>query len=662
MRWRVLVPVLLTLAILLVVVSGPREDAPEGGADADDTADDEKLRIRWLNPVELEPGEAVIVDVSGIEGGGAPGRARISTPEDEKIDTPLLHEEGGRWVVRIPPDAPTGQVKLRVFQGEGADERKSKPRHLQLHRRPFGAVLRDTLGGLALFALGLLGLGRALRGYAGLRVRERAGRLTASVPGALGLGALLGGLLQSTTAGAAVVAGLLGARMLSETGALTLLLGVQLGAAAAGALLPFFVAREALWLVLLGAVCIGVAGDRRMEALGNIVLGVGVVLLGLRLSQEGLRPLVSDPALLPYLHEVRVETPSGATRAVGLGALLGAVLQGPGPVFAVTSSMARTSGLLGLGDGLAILSGTALGAALGTLLVGSAFGRAGARLACSHAWLGLVMTAVMLFGSAAWEAAARSMIAGAPSDVSLAGHVLHPAMAGHLAAAFVTAQVVSVLVAVALRASAVKWAARWIPERSASVRPAAGPGPAPLAPALDACRRALLALAEIVRTREREPAVTAEGAIGEARASVEALLRGTATNPRAASACLHLVSATEATLDVAEQALARDFAAETADVSQLAALHNLVVEGIDALLAFAREGALLELEGARAREIHLNALAEIAAGGNGEGIRAGAGPAHHGVAYRLWFAELALAYEAVGNQLYRMTKTLADEA
>ena len=80
------------------------------------------------------------------------------------------------------PDAKAQKLiankKLAKYAHYLANERKSKPRHLEVRRLPARDLLRDTLGGLALFAVGLYGVGRALRRYAGQRVRDRLGRWT----------------------------------------------------------------------------------------------------------------------------------------------------------------------------------------------------------------------------------------------------------------------------------------------------------------------------------------------------------------------------------------------------------------------------------------------------------------------------------------------------
>jgi hypothetical protein len=652
-RWRVLVPALLTVAVLGSLAL--RQDATPGSAEAtgEEAAGADKLRIRWLEPIELQPGEGLFVDVAGLDADAAV-RARLSTADSVKYDAAVLHRTGERVVLRVPREVPPGPVKLRLYQGEGPAERKTKPRHLEIRRLPAGDTLRDALGGLALVLLGLYGAGRALRGYADQRVRKRLGRLTESRAGSLGLGAALGSLMQSTTAGAGVVAGLRDARMLGERGALTVLFGVQLGAAIVGILLPL-ASRESLWVVALGGVWVAAADDRRMRAFGNVILGCGLLLLGLRLLQDGLRPLVSDPALVPYLEPIRADRPFGMVVAVVVGALLCALLQGPGPVFALVTSLAQSSALLGLGEALAVLAGTTLGAALVVPL----FGRIGARVTAAYVLASLAMTAVMLAGAPLWVMAADALAVGDALATDGVGRVLRPAIAGHLGAGYAVAQGVALVVGLLLRDACLRLTWRWFPAGEGSMRPRA-PG-ASLGGALAACRAAIVALREVVETRGREPAVIAEKAIAEARAMLQELLRDDAAQQgsetaarRAALVCLHVVSATGGALRVVEIALEQDLAPDAAEVLRLRRFHDLLVESVDAVIAHVDGARPLALDEVRAREIRLNALleAEGREPGVGESVRGGV---------RLWLGELAVACEAIGNQLYRMATTLGED-
>ncbi|MDD9942102.1 MAG: Na/Pi symporter [Myxococcales bacterium] len=646
-----LVPMLAALALALVPEPGVCQvSEPPQAASEQTPTDAKKLSIRWLQPVELRPGAALIVHAEGLQP-GASVEARLSGAFGKR-EVPVLRRERDRVAIRVPHDLPAGAVKLRIYQGE----RKSKPRLAQVREPATLDRMRDAIGGLAVFLLGLTLVSRAFRNYAGQSLRTQLARLTQNGARCLSLGTLVGGLTQATTSSAGILLGMLGARLLSQRAALHLLLGIQVGAATAGAFLPLFASRQGLWVVTLGGLLSLIARNRKTEALGRIVLGCGLMLVGLSFLQSGIRPLVAEPEILPYLQIVSGEGVVPAAAGVAVGALLAALLQGPGPAFAVVLSLTQSTTLLSLSDGLTMLAGTPLGATLGTLVLGAPAGAAGRRLAVGHVLLGISMFAIMLVGIPVWTHIAEALVGGDAARVVYGENALRPEMAGHLGAAFIVAQAAAAVGCLPLRDPLDRLCQRISKERV----PAAAAG-AELQPdlieVLGACRSAVLALGEVVATRERGPAVQAETAIARARSAVSGLLTSLERRPAepaidlaTITACLHLATATDGALRVAERALELDLATDEQGAQHLARVQSLLVEGMEALVAHVSGLQPLSLEEVQAREIRLNALEAEARSATGRG---------ESLSNRLWLSELSSACEAVGNHIYRLGTALA---
>src|SRR5262245_57822242 len=156
----------LTLAVigyaLVEEYVAPQPEAADEDTD-DVDPDRDKLSIESAKPLELSPGAAVVVVVANADD-------RELTPlyvEIAKTRAEVLHRAQDQLVVRVPPSLPYGQAKLRVLQGT----RRSKPWVLTLRPLPRSEMLRNVIGGLALFVLGLRTVGRSLRAYAGRRIR-----------------------------------------------------------------------------------------------------------------------------------------------------------------------------------------------------------------------------------------------------------------------------------------------------------------------------------------------------------------------------------------------------------------------------------------------------------------------------------------------------------
>jgi hypothetical protein len=305
-----------------------------------------------------------------------------------------------------------------------------------------------------------------------------------------------------------------------------------------------------------------------------------------------------------------------------------------------------------------MLAGTPLGAIFGTVGLGLSAGQAGRRLAIAHVLVGLCMSAIAFVGVPLWALAAERLVAGQPETIVYGTMVLRPAMAAHLGTAFVLGQATAALACLPLRRVIDTISLRVSPSHTLTTYdPPIDDAEAALVRVLCACRSAVLSLGEVVATRERQPAVEAEKAIAQARSAVTALLSSleqrsseTPINLATLTACLHLATATDGALRVAERALELDLTTDEQGTTHLARVQALLVEGMEALVGHAEGRTRLSLAEVQAREIRLNALEAEA--------RATAGDASN-LSNRLWLSELSSACESIGNHIYRLGAALA---
>lgn len=641
----------LTLAVIgYALYEEYGERVPEGAAedvDADD-AEPDKLRIESAKPLELSPGAAVVVRIAGIDPAGG-----ILNVEVQKKPAEVLYRDGERLVVRMSPNLPYGQAKLRVLQGD----RKSKPWVLTLRPLPRSDILRNVIGGLALFILGLRTVGRSLRAYAGRRIRGALSSLTRGFVRPAALGSVTGFLTQSTTSAAGLLAGLLAARMLQLRAAVIVLLGTQFGASAAAVLLPLLATREALWVVTIGVLWVLLAESRVSTALGSVVVGAGLLFLGLGLLQSGFAPLVSDPQILPYLSHFSSGSFSSIAACVGAGAILTAILQGPSPVFTLVMSLAQISGVVGLREALATLAGVSLGALVSTATAAWPFGREARKLVPAHAVLAVAMTLTALVGLPLWTRLSEVLVARNPAQAGFGPNVLVPGMSLYLGAGFLALEFAAACVACALLPLALRLAERG--GRRAGPRTPVQAAGNSLASALSLCRNALAGLREITTTADRGASAQTERALREAAATLQQLLDGATDTSdaqqlrTAAIACIHLTDAISATLRIAEKAPEHGLLPTGEGERALERIHGIVDDALGMLIDSLAAQVAPSLTSAQAREIELNALETetrhklFDEGQSSEDLRT-----------RLWSSELCAAYEAVGNQLYRITSAL----
>lgn len=645
---------LLTLTIVLysIVDWGDADDDRIAAAAGDGDGDD-KLRIRTISDAEVSPGDAVVVRFDNADD-ELPIGARVAGAAAE-----ILDRRAHSLVVRIPDDVAPGRAPLRLVQGA----RKSKSWDLLVRPPRHGKLVAKVIGGLALFFYGFGVLAAGFRGLAGRRLRQQLGRLTEAPTRAVGVGVAVGAATQLTTTATAVTVGLIEARLLALGPALALLVGAQLGASLVGALLPLGFARESLEIVAIGVAWTAVANTRRTRAIGQAILGVGLVLYGLRLLQSGIDPLLADPKLLAYVGYLRDDGVAPMLLAAAVGVLGGLVLQGPGPVYGLGLGLAQVSGALSLTNLLAILAGTNLGAAIGMAIVAGASAR-NRPLVRPQLAFGLVATAVTLAMVPAVAALADALVPGDPARLDYRHAVMMPNLSAHLAVGFTLSQLAITLTWTAL---AVPRLARTVAQqkpRAPSVASAATAQPE-LATAFERHRGALDACLAAATSGERVGAEL-EVALAETRATVEehfAALAADEATPtverlrRAVLGTLQLQRAIEQLVHVTELGVERGLALTPEEQARMAALHRLAATSLSALAA-AADGQPLDIEAARGREIEMNLLEAASR------VTPAAPPGRRrndSTSVRLGLAELIDAYEHVGNHLFRVAKALAEE-
>ena len=146
-------------------------------------------------------------------------------------------------------------------------------------------------------------------------------RALGTAPGAAAAGGLLAMALQSATAVAIVVSGFTGAGLVPVARAITALLGADLGSALVALILQLDLSLLVPILLLIGLLMFRNAGTKRWQQVGRILLGVGLLLLSLRLIGAAAQPM-GESALLPLVLGYLAEDWLTAFVLAGLMALL----------------------------------------------------------------------------------------------------------------------------------------------------------------------------------------------------------------------------------------------------------------------------------------------------------------------------------------------------
>ena len=650
-RVRTLLRWLLTLAVLGFVISDwGNEHEAETSAPSDESGVVQAFHITSIGEADVNPGDALVVQYEGADP-ATPVEATIAGRGAE-----ILVRNPRSVVVRISPDTPVGKAGLRLVQGD----KRTKSWDLQIHANKHKKLFTRLFGGLALFVFGLGLLARGLRGLAGHRVRSLLDRWTRLPPQAIGVGILVGGVTQLTTSAAAFAVGLVDARLLALGPTVAIFVGAQLGASLTGALLPVALATESLLVIMLGVVWTRLATGRRGAAIANLMLGAGLMLYGLHLLQGSIEPLVSDPKILPYVGYLRDSGFVALAICALSGALLALVLQGPGPVYVLVIGIVQTSGVIPLGNALAILAGTNLGASLGMSLIAWQAGRAARPLVSPHLAFGAFATVFALAAIPVWMAILPDV-----DVVEYGQRVVRPEVSRQLAVGFAVTQLAAVALWLVVLPALTRRATQ---RRVAPEAPAVAPDTLAvrvrqeLATVLASHQSALDGALEMSCTTDRARAHDTEVALAEARRALEQqyrMVNGQRAAPeierttQTVVATLQLQRQVEQLVSVSELGIERGLRLTQEEQDRLRKMHALASESFAAAIGTLQRGEAVDLEAVGGREIELNLV-------EAEARRAPRAHRHsESASYGLALADLIDTYEHVGNHLYRVCKTMS---
>ncbi|SHK42463.1 Na/Pi cotransporter family protein [Desulforamulus aeronauticus] len=153
----------------------------------------------------------------------------------------------------------------------------------------------NIIGGMGLLLYGMYILSEGLQKIAGKRLREALTSLTKNRIIAMGLGALVTILFQSSTATTVILVGLTSASIISLRQTLAVILGADIGTTVTAQLIALKITEISLPIVGIGATIIFFSKKHKYKRIGQVLIGFGLLFLGLKIMSDTMYPLRDDP-------------------------------------------------------------------------------------------------------------------------------------------------------------------------------------------------------------------------------------------------------------------------------------------------------------------------------------------------------------------------------
>lgn len=238
-------------------------------------------------------------------------------------------------------------------------------------------AILTLLGGLGLFLFGIKTMGDGLEQAAGARMKKLLEALTRNKLLCVLVGALVTGVIQSSSATTVMVVGFVNAGLLELSRAVGVIMGANIGTTVTSLMLSVEW-NFAIIFTAVGAV-FQLGGKRTsLRLLGQIAMGLGILFTGMDLMTEAMRPL-RDWAVFRQL----MATAANPFVGVLVGAAVTALLQSSSASVGILQALA-SSGAISLEAALFVLFGQNIGTCVTALMASIGASRTAKRAAVVH--------------------------------------------------------------------------------------------------------------------------------------------------------------------------------------------------------------------------------------------------------------------------------------
>ena len=250
-------------------------------------------------------------------------------------------------------------------------------------------LIMGLFGGLAFFLYGMEMMSEGMKKTAGNQMRSILAALTRNRIFALGAGAFVTMVIQSSSATTVMLVSFVQAGLMNFTQSLGVILGADIGTTITAQLIAFKLTDYALAMIAIGFSLRMFSKSDKTKEIGNVILGFGILFFGMKLMSDAMIPLRTFPEFINFIKGL--ENPM-------LGLLVGTLFTG-----LIQSSSAFTGivivlaqqGFITLEAGIPLVFGANIGTCITAGLATIGASREAKRVAIAHVLFKIL--GVMLF-------------------------------------------------------------------------------------------------------------------------------------------------------------------------------------------------------------------------------------------------------------------------
>ena len=198
-------------------------------------------------------------------------------------------------------------------------------------------------GGLALFLYGMQLMSSGLEVAAGDRLKSILEKLTSNRFLGMLVGAGITAVIQSSSATTVMVVGFVNAGLMSLGQAVGVIMGANIGTTATGLLIALDIGLIAPIIAFVGVVLMMMKKSQRLNCIGQIIAGLGILFIGMELMSSSMKPLQEYQPFIDLLTRFSTNPLLG----ILVGAIFTAIIQSSSASIGILQALAST-GVIGL--------------------------------------------------------------------------------------------------------------------------------------------------------------------------------------------------------------------------------------------------------------------------------------------------------------------------
>ncbi len=251
----------------------------------------------------------------------------------------------------------------------------------------FGDLL-GLLGGLALFLYGMQMMSSGLEAVAGNKMKSFLEKLTANRFMGVLVGAVITAVIQSSSATTVMVVGFVNAGIMTLNQAVWIIMGANIGTTITGVLVALDVGELAPLAAFIGVVLVVFVKKPKLQHIGQILAGLGVLFIGMDMMSGAMRPLRQSPMFIDLVSNF-----SNPILGILFGAVFTAIIQSSSAAVGILQTLSST-GVLPFSSASFVLFGTNIGTCITALMASIGTNRNARRTTIIHLMFNVIGTVI----------------------------------------------------------------------------------------------------------------------------------------------------------------------------------------------------------------------------------------------------------------------------